>query len=73
MNANGAPMSTKYYTEEDTCEICDGPVVLYMKQDCTAAGTWLTPTIERIRCLSGCEGSGVLYGICTEFRDSRGA
>lgn len=65
-------MPSKYYTEEDACEICDGPVVLYMKQECTAAGAWLTPTIERVRCLNGCEGR-VLFGICAEFRESRGA
>ncbi|PRI14422.1 hypothetical protein B2J96_13760 [Mycobacterium shigaense] len=66
-------MPSKYYTEEDTCEICDGPVVLYLKQECTAAGAWLTPSIERIRCLNGCEGRGVLFGICAEFRETRGA
>lgn len=66
-------MSSKYYTEEDNCEICDGPVVLYMKQDCTAAGVWLTPIVQRVRCLNGCEGRGVLFGICAEFRTTRGA
>jgi hypothetical protein len=66
-------VASKYYTEDDVCEICDGPVVVYLKQDCTAQGTWLMPIVQQVRCLSGCVGGGVLYGICAEFRKSRGA
>jgi hypothetical protein len=63
--------SSKYYTEDDICEICDGPLVVYLKQDFTAQRTW--PIVQGVRCLNGCVGPGVLFGICAEFRNSRGA
>jgi hypothetical protein len=65
--------ASKYYTEDDICEICDGPVVVYLTQDCTAEGIWLTPVVQQVRCLHGCAGRNVLFGICEEFGQSRSA
>jgi len=52
--------SSEYWVEEDTCEICDGPVAVYMKRDYAHGGFPLPAIAQRAKCLSGCLGPGVL-------------
>lgn len=51
---------SEYYIEEDTCELCGSPVLIVLKRDRTAQGTLLPWIVQRIRCLNGCVGRGVL-------------
>lgn len=49
-------MPTKFWTEEDVCEVCGGPAVVVMKQDFTHGEVPLRPMAQRVQCLMGCLG-----------------
>src|SRR6201999_2605793 len=53
-------MSPELYIEEDTCELCFGPVAILLERDRGAGGILLRPIVQRIRCLNDCLGPGVL-------------
>ncbi|TAM63544.1 MAG: hypothetical protein EPN51_26610 [Mycobacterium sp.] len=47
---------SEYWLEEDTCEICGGPVAVHMKQDYAHGGIPLRSIVQRVLCLNGCLG-----------------
>lgn len=49
-------MSSEYRDEEETCELCGGPVAVLMKQDYAHGGVPLRPIAQRAICLKGCVG-----------------
>lgn len=49
-------MSSEYWVEEDTCELCGGPVAVYMKRDYAWGSHPLQPIAQRALCLKGCVG-----------------
>jgi hypothetical protein len=49
-------MSSRYWVEEDACELCGGPVAVYMKQDFAHGGIPLRAIVQWVRCLKGCVG-----------------
>jgi hypothetical protein len=53
-------MSSESWIETDVCLKCDGPVAILFNRYCTAQGTWLPLIMQRILCLNGCVGRGVL-------------
>ncbi|OBH43374.1 hypothetical protein [Mycobacterium mantenii] len=46
----------EYWEEDETCEICGGPVAVLMKQDYAHGGIPLRPIAQRALCLKGCVG-----------------
>ncbi|OBJ21661.1 hypothetical protein A9W93_14065 [Mycobacterium colombiense] len=49
-------MSSRYWVEPDTCEVCDGLAEVYMKQDFANGGFPLRPIVQRVKCVRGCLG-----------------
>lgn len=46
----------EYWVDEDYCELCSGPVAVYMKRDYARDGTPLPAIAQRALCLKGCVG-----------------
>jgi hypothetical protein len=53
-------MSAEYWVETELCDQCSGPVAILFERDRTNQGTWLQPNLQRICCLNGCSGDGIV-------------
>lgn len=49
-------MPSEYWVDEEYCELCGGPVAVYMKRDDAHGGAPLPAIAQRALCLKGCVG-----------------